>query len=169
MRQPASCSVEFDRHCNAGRNTGGHAKKETKAKAVPDAEDDGVGHRAGKQPQRAMLSTQQVVGQVKTPKNIEKSARDADGCDCMVVHSIIEANTQVVMVPFHGREVGGPSSAPALGESESSRTKIVIPRALPEGPCVPRLHEGPRQNTRSLAAEATRDDVVFVFANPPSS
>src|SRR5215470_12944083 len=100
MRQPTSGAVEFNRHCNPGRNTGGHAKKETKSKAIPDAEDNRVGHRAGKQPQRAMLSAQQVVGKVETPKNIEKSARDADGCDCMVVHSIIEANTQVGMVPM---------------------------------------------------------------------
>src|SRR6516225_5354992 len=104
MIQPASGAVEFNRHCNAGRNTGGHAKKETESKTVPDAEDNRVGHRAGKQAQRAMLSTQQVVGQVETPKNIEKSARDADGCGCMVVDLIIESITQVVMMPMHERE-----------------------------------------------------------------
>src|SRR5262249_10525253 len=118
------------RHCNPGRNTGGHAKKETKSKAVPDAEDDRVGHRAGKQPQRAMLSTQQVVGQVETPKNIEKRARDPDGCDCMVVHSIIEANTRAVMVRVHDQK-GVPAQALVLGEPNAPELKIVIPRAFP--------------------------------------
>src|SRR5262249_32330610 len=53
--------------------------------------------------------------------------------------------------------------APAL-KSVCEKLKIVIPRALPEGPCVPQLHDGPRQNTRSLVAEATRDDAVFVLS-----
>lgn len=44
---------------------------------------------------------------------------------------------------------------------------VVIPKALPEGPCVPQPLEDRRQNTRSFAAEAARDDDVV--SNHPNS
>src|SRR5215471_11386078 len=63
-------------------------------------------------------------------------------------------------------------SRPRIAAGRRGCVKIVIPRALPEGPCVPQLHEAPRQSTRSLAAEATRDDAVLganVVLCPPGN
>jgi hypothetical protein len=58
MIQPASCSAKFNRQGDAGCDTGGQSEEETKAKAVADAEDNGVRYRAGEQPQRTVLSSQ---------------------------------------------------------------------------------------------------------------
>src|SRR5436853_1755583 len=58
MIQPTSCSTEFNRQGDTGRDTGSQAKEETEAEAVADAEDNGVRYRTGKQPQRTVLSTQ---------------------------------------------------------------------------------------------------------------
>ena len=56
MRQTTSCSIEFNRDSDAGRKTGGEAKKQPKANAVADPEDDRIGYRPSKQPQRTVLS-----------------------------------------------------------------------------------------------------------------
>jgi hypothetical protein len=64
-------------------------KKRPRPRPVPDAEDNGVRYRAGQQPQRIVLSTQQVVGKIQTAQHIKTSARNADGRDRMVVHSMI--------------------------------------------------------------------------------
>ena len=79
-------STEFNRNGDAGRDTGSQPKEETKAEAVADAEDNGVRYRASKQPQRTVLSTQQVVGKIETTQHIKTCTRNADGRDCMVVH-----------------------------------------------------------------------------------
>src|SRR5437899_7159080 len=42
-----------------------------------------------KQPQRTVLSTQQVVGQIETTQHIKTGTRNADDRDCMVVHRTI--------------------------------------------------------------------------------
>jgi hypothetical protein len=86
MIQPASCSTEFNRQGDASRDTGSQAKKETKAEAVANAEDNGVRHHTGKQPQRTVLTAQQVVSQIETTQNITTDACNADDRDRMVVH-----------------------------------------------------------------------------------
>jgi hypothetical protein len=80
MIQAASCSVEFNRDCDTGRDTGSEAEEEAeaKAKAVADAEDNGVRNRAGEQTQRAVLAAQQVVSEIKTAENVKIRAGDAD-------------------------------------------------------------------------------------------
>src|ERR1700688_4208232 len=89
MMQAASCSIEFDRNRDTGRYARSQAKEETEAKAVADSENDGIGYRAGKQPQRTVLPTQKVVSEIETAQDIETGSRDADGRDCVVVHSAI--------------------------------------------------------------------------------
>lgn len=92
MIQAASRSVEFNRKCDAGRDTRSQAKEETQAKTVADPEDDGIRYCPGKQPQRPVLSSQQVVSQVETTQHTKTDAGNADCRDCMVVHApIIEA------------------------------------------------------------------------------
>ena len=87
MVQPASGSMELDRQGNPGRYAGGKAKKETEAEAIPDAEYDRVRYRTGKHSQWTVLSAQQVVGKIQTAQHIKRAADNADGGDCVVVHS----------------------------------------------------------------------------------
>jgi hypothetical protein len=89
MIQPARCPAEFNREGNTGGDTGSQAKEETEAQAVADAEDNGVCDRAGKEAQRTVLSTQQVVGQIKSAQHIKKGTCDTDERDGMVVHARI--------------------------------------------------------------------------------
>lgn len=56
MIEPTSCSIEFKRQSNASCNTGNDAKEETDAEAITDAKHNRIGYRAGKQPQRTVLS-----------------------------------------------------------------------------------------------------------------
>ena len=55
--QAACGAVEFNGNGDAGGNAGGKSKKESEAKTVADAEDDGVSNRPGQQPQGAIPST----------------------------------------------------------------------------------------------------------------
>ena len=89
MIEPASRSIKFNRQRDAGRNTGSQAKEQTKPEAIADAEDKRVGYRAGDQPQRTVLSTQQVVRKIETAQHIKTRTRNADGRDCVVVHARI--------------------------------------------------------------------------------
>jgi hypothetical protein len=89
MIQPASCAIELDRDGDPGGNSGSHAKEETKTKAVTDSEDDGIRYGAGQQPQRTVLPAQQIVREIETAQHIETGSRDADSCDCVMVHSAI--------------------------------------------------------------------------------
>ncbi len=89
MIQPTRCSTELNRQSDTGGNAGSQAKEETEAKAVADAEDNGVRYRSGKQAQRAVLSTQQVVGQIETTHHIKTGTRNADDRDGMVIHPTI--------------------------------------------------------------------------------
>ncbi len=86
MRQTASCSIEFNRDREAGCETRGEAKEQTQANAISDSENDRVRHGTGKQPQRAVLSTQQVVGKIKAAQQVKKGPCDADGSYRVVVH-----------------------------------------------------------------------------------
>jgi hypothetical protein len=52
-------------HRDAGRSSSGQTKEETKAEAVADSKDNRVRDGAGKQSQRTVLSTQQIVGEVE--------------------------------------------------------------------------------------------------------
>ena len=89
MVQATSGSTEFNGNGDPGRNPRDEAKEETKANTVADSEDDRVGYRPGKQSQRAVLPAQQIVSEIKAPEHIETAAGDTDGCDRMVVHSVI--------------------------------------------------------------------------------
>ena len=86
MTQAARRASQFYRQGEAGGKSGSKAKEETKAKAVADAENEGVGYRAGEQAKRTVLSAEQVVGEIKATENIKTSAGNTDGGDRMVVH-----------------------------------------------------------------------------------
>ena len=90
MLQPPSHSIEFDRKSDTGGNAGNKAKEGTETEAIADAEYDGVRYSPRKQSQRAMLSTEEVISKIKTPQHAETTARNADGRDCMVIHSGME-------------------------------------------------------------------------------
>jgi uncharacterized protein len=81
-------SIEFNGKRNARSNAGGEPKEKSEADAVPDAEDDRVRHRPGKQSQRPMLAAQQVIRQIQASDHVKTGAGDADGCDGVVVHWI---------------------------------------------------------------------------------
>jgi len=53
------------------------------------AKDNRVPDRAGKQPQRTVLPTQQIVGKIQTAQHIKTCTRNAYGRDDMLVHSTI--------------------------------------------------------------------------------
>src|SRR5580704_7504816 len=89
MIQPARCPAEFNREGDTGGDTGSQAEEETEAQTVADTENNGVGYRAGKQAQRTVLTTQQVVGQIKSAQHIETGSGNADDRDGMVVHARI--------------------------------------------------------------------------------
>jgi len=86
VTESARGASQFYREGKAGGNSGSKAKEKTKAKAVADAENEGVGYGAGEQAKRAVLSAEQVVGEIKATENIETSAGNTDGGDRMVVH-----------------------------------------------------------------------------------
>src|SRR5258708_35821463 len=87
MIQPTRCSIELNRECDTSRNTGSQAKEKTKAKTVTDAEEHGVRYEAGKQPQRTVLSTQYIVGQIDSAQHIKASTCDAYERGGDVVHA----------------------------------------------------------------------------------
>ena len=89
MIQPTRCSAEFNRQGNTGGQTGSQPKEETQAKSIADAEHNGVRYGTGKQAQRTVLSTQQVVSQIETTQHIKTSARNTDDRDGVVVHEMI--------------------------------------------------------------------------------
>jgi hypothetical protein len=99
MIQPTSCSTELNRQSDTGGDAGSQAKEETEPEAVADAEDNRVRDRAGKQPQRPVLSTQEVVSQIETTQHIKTRARNADDRDGMVVHPTIVDLTYWVLIP----------------------------------------------------------------------
>jgi len=50
-----------------------------------------------------MLSAQQVIRQVETAQHIQTRARNADGCNRVVVHSTVVALTVVIMPCIAGK------------------------------------------------------------------
>jgi hypothetical protein len=88
--QPPSHSIEFDRKSDTGGDTGNKAKEKTKTETEADAEYDGVRYCSRKQSQRTMLSTEEVISKIKTPQHVETTAGNADGRDCMMIHSRME-------------------------------------------------------------------------------
>src|SRR5437660_11740234 len=89
MIKPARCTIEFNCQSDAGRNPGSQAKEGTKPKPIPGSEDNRIRDRASQQPQRPVLSTQQVVRKIEAPQHIKTRARNADSRDCVVVHARI--------------------------------------------------------------------------------
>ena len=108
MIPPASRSIELNRQRDARRNPGSQAKERTQSQAVADAESQRVSYRPRKQPQRTMLSTQQIISKIKTAQYIKARPRNADGRDCMVVHSKSSAaparETPYAGVPLNGSQ-----------------------------------------------------------------
>ena len=88
MLQAARRSIQFNRDGDAGGNPRREAKKETEAETVADSEDDRVGYRASKQPQRAVLPAQQIVCKVQAAEHIQAGTDDADHRNGVVVHSV---------------------------------------------------------------------------------
>jgi len=80
-------SIEFNGQRDTGGYTRSEAKEKAEANAVSDAEDDRIGHGAGKQSQRPMLAAQQVICKIQTSEHIKACASDADGGDGVVIHS----------------------------------------------------------------------------------
>ena len=91
MIQSPSRSIELNRQGDAGRNAGSYAKEQTQANAIADTKDNGVCDSPGQQPQRTVLPTQQVVSEIEAANHIKESARNANGCEYVVVHSKIIA------------------------------------------------------------------------------
>jgi|SRR5580698_10808982 len=89
MIQPARCPAEFNRQGNAAGQTGSQPKEETQAKSIANTEDNGVRYGTGKQAQRTVLSTQQVVRQIETTQHIKTSTHNTDDGDGVVVHAMI--------------------------------------------------------------------------------
>src|SRR5580704_15088820 len=89
MIQPTGCPTEFNRQGNTAGQTGSQPIEETQAQSIADAEDNGVRYGTGKQAQRTVLSTQQVVGQIETTQHIKTSTRNTDDGDGVVVHAMI--------------------------------------------------------------------------------
>jgi len=85
MIQTTSRPTKFNRDSDTSRKTRGEAKEQTEANAVAGPEYDRIRYRPRKQPQRTVLSPQQVVGKVKAPEHIKARACDADGCYRVVI------------------------------------------------------------------------------------
>src|SRR5258708_17993334 len=96
MVESAICQIVLNRQGHAGRNAGSQAKEEAKPEAITDAEDNGVRYRAGKQPQRTVLSAQQVIRKIERTQHIKARTHNADGRDGMVVHSTIVEPTALL-------------------------------------------------------------------------
>src|SRR5437899_2781423 len=108
MIQPARCTIEFNRQRNAGRNPGSQAKEGAQTEAIPDSEDNRIRDRASQQPQRTVLSTQQVVRKIEAPQHIKTRPRNADGRDGMVVHvRIVELTALTTTHVSPGRPPSG--------------------------------------------------------------
>jgi len=93
----------------------------------PITEDNRVRDRTGKQPQRTVLSAQQVVGEVETTQHIKACTNYADSRDCVVVHRAIRlpsSNTQIAMLDYAGYQVAGQHRS----VTESIPTKKDLPR-----------------------------------------
>ena len=80
--------MRFNRDGDAGRNACSEAEEEPEAKAVADSEDDGVGDGASEESERAVLTAQQIIGEIEAAEHIQAGAGDADGRDCVVVHFV---------------------------------------------------------------------------------
>ena len=89
MIQPTRCPAEFNRQGNTAGQTGSQPKEETQAKPIADAEDNGIRYGTGKQAQRTVLSTQQVVSQIETTQHIKTGTCNTDDRDGVVVHPMI--------------------------------------------------------------------------------
>ena len=62
MIELPSRPIKFNRQSPTGRNSGHYPKKESKPEAVPDSKNNGISDRPSEHSQRAVLSTQQVIG-----------------------------------------------------------------------------------------------------------
>src|SRR5262249_21371058 len=85
MRETAGSAVELDRDGKARCKTRDQAKKQSQAEAVSNAENDGVCNYASKQAERAVLSAEQVIGEVEAAYYVETGAGDADSGDDVVI------------------------------------------------------------------------------------
>jgi hypothetical protein len=95
MIKPAGSAVEFNGNSDACGYPGNQAKKQSQSNTVSNAKDNGIGYGACEQPQRTMLSAQQIIGEVKTSQHIKASACNTDGRDRVVVHGEIVTRAQL--------------------------------------------------------------------------
>src|SRR5215469_2060639 len=70
MIQSVCCSIEFNRHGDAGCHAGSYPENKPKAEAVAHDENHGVRDCSCQQPQRTALPAQQVIRKVKTAHDI---------------------------------------------------------------------------------------------------
>lgn len=97
MIQSAGSLIQFDGDSDTAGNSGSQSKEETETKAVADAEDKGVGYGAGEEAQRAVLPTQEVIGEINATEHIETRTGNADRRNGMVVHASCRTRVRVIM------------------------------------------------------------------------
>src|SRR5580704_1930129 len=86
VRTQSTCfPIEFDRKGDASRDAGSQAKDGTHPNAVAKAEDDRIRYRPRKQPQRAVLPTEQIVSEIKAAQHVQATTANGDGRDGVVV------------------------------------------------------------------------------------
>jgi hypothetical protein len=61
MIEAPGCSIQFHRDGDAGSDTCDETKEKAKANSVSNSENEGIRYRPRKEPQRTVLSTQDVV------------------------------------------------------------------------------------------------------------
>src|SRR5579872_78088 len=86
MVEAACGAIQFDREGNSRCCARSKAEKQSQAETISNPEYDRVGDHPGDYPQRTMLAAKQVVGQIKTAKNVEACSNNADRREGMVIH-----------------------------------------------------------------------------------
>jgi len=95
VRKAASGTVEFDGQGEPAGEAGGDSEEETQAEAVTDSEDHGVSDRAGQHAERAVLSAEEIVGEVEAAENVQRSADDGDRGDDVMIEVMGHANAEL--------------------------------------------------------------------------
>ena len=87
MFKSPSSSIQFNGQRDTGRNPRGQSENQTEAEPIPHSENQRVSYHSCKHAERPVLSAQQVIRQVETAQHIQTCARNADGCNCVMVHA----------------------------------------------------------------------------------
>src|SRR5262249_15537254 len=85
----ASCPLELDGDCKAGRDSRSHSKEKCQPKAIANSDIDVLGHNSGEQPQRTVLPSQQIIGEIQAAEHIQTDSGQAGGRNQVVIHPVI--------------------------------------------------------------------------------